>query len=513
MIMGSSGNFFRKIRSMRKVFLFAMLIPWITTSGQTYHQKLAEIAVDQKLIGMAVIVVCEDEVVDTYFYGQSDLQSGKPIDASTRFRVASISKMMTTTALMQLWADGLFELDDAIGDYLDFPVENPNYPGIPITFRQLMNHTSGLRDGNGYFNFLSATYSQTPPPPISELLLPGGSYYTADIWTNTLTGSYFTYSNLSAGVIATLIEQLSGQRFDRYVRDSLLLPLGIEGSFNVQDVAEIDEIAVLYRNGNPQSDDFGGQYPDSLDLSDYSIGDNGVIFSPQGGLRVSPLELSHFLRLHASEGTFDGVQLLDPSVFTEMHSPLWTYDGGNGNNYFNLFNQWGLGVHQTINTQDGDIVWPGLTCYGHPGEAYGLISDLYFAKEPKLGVVFMTNGYYGPDDYSFGDYSAFYIPEEQVFATVYDHFFDGCQPNAGQSVVLPELQLPNPAFGRIQIDASHLNGYVLEWVGMNGQVFDQRVVKDSLVIDLSLFPAGLYFLKWTSPDGESVVKKQLIIHP
>jgi CubicO group peptidase (beta-lactamase class C family) len=498
---------------MRKVLLFSLLFVCAGIQGQTYHQELASIAVEQKLVGLAVIVVCEDEVADSYFFGQANLQTGKPISASTRFRVASISKMVTTTALMQLWADGLFELDDAIGDYLDFPLENPNYPGIPITFRQLMSHTSGLRDGNGYFNFLSATYSQSPPPPISELLLPAGSYHTADIWTNTLPGSYFNYSNLSAGVIATLIEQLSGQRFDRYVRESLLLPLGIEGSFNVQDIEEIDEIAVLYRNANPQSDDFGGEHPDSLDLSDYSIGDNGLIFSPQGGLRVSPLELAHFLRLHANEGMLDGVQLLDPSIFEEMHSPLWTYDGGNGNNYFNLFNQWGLGVHQTINTPDGDIVWPGLSCYGHPGEAYGLISDLYFTKEPNLGVVFMTNGYSGPDDYAFGDYSAFYVPEEQVFAKVYDYFLDNCQPNVTQSVVFPELPLPNPASGRIQIDASHLNGYYLEWVDLNGRIYDRQVVTDSLEVDLSQFPTGLYFLKWTSPGGEMRVQKQLVIQP
>ena len=100
------------------------------------------------------------------------------------------------------------------------------------------------------------------------------------------------YSNLNYGIIGTLIERLSGQRFDQFMRQQVLLPMGINGSSTIQDLDDVTDLAVLYRNNVPQADDLGGVMPVAPDLSTYTIGTNGLYFAPQGGLRASALEMA-----------------------------------------------------------------------------------------------------------------------------------------------------------------------------------------------------------------------------
>jgi CubicO group peptidase (beta-lactamase class C family) len=395
-------------------------------ASQNFHAELQSIAQNSNLVGMSVAIVCNAEISDVYHFGKSDIARNIHVNDSTMYRITSISKSVTATALMILYDQGLFDLDDNISSYMGYQVLNPNFPNDSITFRMLLSHTSSLQDGTGYSSFLSATYNQSPPPSIEELILPGGSYYTNDMWRQEAPGSYFAYSNLNFGLIGTLIEKLSGQRFDNFVRNQVLQPLGIKGDFNVAEISNINNVAVLYRNSVPQADNYLGISPQPFDSSQYVIGSNGLVFAPQGGLRISALDATRFMILHANFGEYNGIQILDSATVAQMHTPLWTYNGSNGDNYYNLFNCWGFGFHITTNTAMGDIVIPGTTVYGHPGEAYGLISDLYFEKEKRFGLVFITNGYHGSASYQWGNTSAFYQPEEDVFTAIKNYHFDNC---------------------------------------------------------------------------------------
>ena len=468
--------------------------------GQTFTQDLIDGAIDHDLVGMAVIVACEGQTVDEFYFGQAVLAANRQVTDSTLFRVASISKMVTATALMLLYEQGLFGLDDDVSDYLGFELQHPNFPAQAVTFRSLLSHTSGLRDGNGYFNFLNATFATAPPPPIGELLIPGGDYYTTDLWGAQPPGAYFTYSNLNYGVIGTLIEALSGQRFDQFVREELLLPLGMTGSFNVLDLPNIDNVSVLYRNGLPQIDNYQGVPPDPLDLSGYVPGSNGLIFGPQGSLRASARDLMAFLQLHLQLGWVGGVQLLDTATVQLMHSPQWTYNGANGDNYYNLFNSWGLGVHRTTNAAGGDIVLDGFQCFGHPGEAYGLISDLYFAKDPALGIVFLTNGYFGAEGYSFGDHSAFYTAEESVFSAVQEHLLPTCAPFSAtkEAPVSPLLAIrPNPVASEFYVETGEAGfSHALVLSATGSLIWEKaEAFAGVLEIEVSSWPPGVYWLQ------------------
>lgn len=243
---------------------------------------------------MSVVAICKGEVIDTFSYGLSDLNRSVPVSNSTRYRIASISKHVDSIGLMQLYERGLFDLDDDISDALGFRLRNPYFPDVAITYRMILSHQSSIGEGSLYSDFITYTYSlQSPPyPSIKELLLPGGKWFTVHHFIQERPGTFFSYSNINFGLVGTLIEALSGVRFDVYMRQHVFLPLGLNASYNVADIEDISNLAVLYRDSKPQADNYGGKKPVSPDYSKYVLGTNALIFGPAGGLRVTALELA-----------------------------------------------------------------------------------------------------------------------------------------------------------------------------------------------------------------------------
>ncbi|MCB0768545.1 MAG: beta-lactamase family protein [Flavobacteriales bacterium] len=411
---------------MRVLFFLVCHTLALAASGQTLSSALQQVASNNGLVGMSVVAICNGQVSDVVHTGYGDLQRGIPVEDSTRYRIASISKLVTAIGLMKLHEQGAFALDDDVSTALGFSLRNPSFPNTPITYRMLLSHQSSLQDGSGYGPFLSATYASAPPPPIAQLVTPAGAWYTADLWRTEAPGTWFAYSNLNYGILGTLIEAHSGLRFDVFMRQQVLLPLGIHGSYNIQDLNDLDHLAVLYRNNNPQVDDLGGIMPTPPDLSQYAPGSNGLFFAPQGGLRASGLELGNVVLMLLQNGVWNGTQILQPTSVASMLGNEWTYNGNNGDDYYGLFRSWGLGVHR-ITAQPGfDVVLPGTAMFGHAGEAYGLISDLYLDPASGQGLVFLTNGYAPGYAYQFGQSSAFYSVEEEVYAALDTHAFPAC---------------------------------------------------------------------------------------
>ncbi|MCX8010497.1 MAG: serine hydrolase [Ignavibacteria bacterium] len=396
-------------------YLFPILLTIIFSSSvipqSSLDTKLQEIKTKYQVVGMSVSVVKGDSIVFSKGYGLRDIGRSLPVNDSTVYRIASISKMITAAALMILYEQGLFNLDDDVSTYLGFTLRNPYFPTDVITFRKILSHTSSLRDGTGYDSFLSATYNNNPPPSLQSLLTPSGSYYTSDMFSSSKrpSANYFEYSNINFGVVGTLVEKISKKRFDIFCKEKIFQPLNISGSFNIQDIPNINNVAVLYRKSGgswvPQTDNYGGVKPPARDLSSYVIGSNGVIFAPQGGLRISARDLSKFMLMIMNNGILNGVRILNDTIVTRMLKPEWIYNGSNGNNYYGIFNTYAFGNHRT-----SDLL-PTETLFGHPGEAYGLISDMYFSQLKDYGIIFITNG----GVWGYGIYSGWYNIEEDVY--------------------------------------------------------------------------------------------------
>ncbi|GIP37747.1 hypothetical protein J31TS4_10270 [Paenibacillus sp. J31TS4] len=341
-----------------------------------------------RVAGLAAAVVRDGERIWSGGFGFANLERRIPVTPRTRFRIASISKTVTGTAIMQLADQGLCSIDADVSDYLGFPLRHPAFPSIPVTMRQLMTHTSGLQDE--YVPFAVDARSENPPRlAITDLLLPGGSYYTERLWGEHPPGdpAGFFYSNTGALILATVVEKLSGERFDRYCRTHLFDPLGMrETSFRLHDLSDPRSLAVLYEYSaedgsyTPAMDDYGDTLPAEPDYDGYVPGVNGALFGPQGGLRTSAEDLSRYLIAHM-DGELDGQRLLRPETAALMQSPHWS-----GNEREGFFRQSGLSFQLTA-----DLI-PGRTMIGHAGDAYGLLSALFFDRDVRWGFVVLTNG-------------------------------------------------------------------------------------------------------------------------
>jgi len=459
------------------------------------------------------VTICGGEIDDIYHFGLKDFDNQLVIDDQTQFRIASISKAITATGMMLLKSEQTFNFDDDISDHLGYLVRNPNYPDTPITIKHVLSHTSSLQDGDGYNGFLTATYSSEPDlPNLEELILPLGIYYSSNMWRTEEPGTHFAYSNINFGMVATLIEAISGERFDQYMDGHLFAPLNMDASYNVSMLDDINNLAVLYRNQGgwtPQVDNFMGQTPAVPDLSLYSPGTNGLRFAPQGGLRISTPDLARLLLLHMNDGfdLQDGNQLIPPEIMQEMHTPVWTYDGSNGDNYFGLFNSWGLGVQSITNTPNGDVVFPvnQNNFIGHAGEAYGLISDLYFDQESQSGFVFLTNGDW--NGFSFGDYSAFYTLEEAVFSAIENNLECGdfvVEETRSQIRISPTIIAPGDA---IRIDSND-EIRMITIFDLSGKIVAQKSAMNLTQLEIPLLNQGIYFVKTT---GVNYTHSQKII--
>ena len=95
---------------------------------------------------IAAAIVKNDLIIWDHYFGDANLDQNIPVSDDTMFSLASVSKTVTVTALMQLWENGFFDMDDDIDQYLPFNVNHPDYPFIPITFKMLVTHTSGIKD-------------------------------------------------------------------------------------------------------------------------------------------------------------------------------------------------------------------------------------------------------------------------------------------------------------------------------------------------------------------------------
>ena len=391
--------------------------------AQNMEINLEKIVKENQLMGLSVYTFSgKNEKV--YNIGFRNESQKLPITNDTKFRIASISKAFTALGLMKLYDKKLFKLDDDISNYLGFKVENPNFPNVAITFRMLLNHTSSLQDGTGYDAFLAATYNENPIPNISSILTPTGKSYTSNMFMNQKPGAFFTYCNLNFGLIGTLIEKISKQRFDVYMKNEILKPLGISATFSLQDITDINSLGTIYRFDEkgwlPNKDDFKGVKPTPSDLTNYVVGNNAVFFAPQGGLRASASDIGQFVKYLKNDGKT--TKIISVKTIKLIKKNQWTFAENNGDNYNGFFKQYGLGLHHT-NKNGSDVIYnPDFfgEFVGHAGDAYGLISDGYFSEKQDFGFAIITNGCLIP--FEKGKNSSFYKFEEDVFKLICEDF-------------------------------------------------------------------------------------------
>ena len=137
----------------------------------------------------------DDNIVWEKQLGYANIINDVLVDENSMFILSSISKTVTAKALMQLFENGIFELDDDIDDYLPFNVNHPDYPLVPITFKMLLTHSSGIQD-----NWNVMTYYDGDPQLelnyyLNQYFTPGGEFYNSNLnFTNSMPGTNYRLS-------------------------------------------------------------------------------------------------------------------------------------------------------------------------------------------------------------------------------------------------------------------------------------------------------------------------------
>lgn len=340
-------------------FLLAFNIP--SKAQESSTQRLTQLMQDYPVMGLSVAVVKEGKVVHTQALGWKE-EGKEPLETTDLFRIASISKSFTATALLQLVEKKILSLEDDVSNLIGFRIRNPNFPDRVITLSMLLSHTSSINDQQGYFTL--------------DALHPEKNSAWQSAYNAYAPGEGYQYCNLNFNLAGAILEKYSGVRFDAYIQENILKPLGLYGGYDV-DQLDKSRLATLYayqRDSAKFIPSPAAYASKSEELKTYIEGYSTPIFSPTGGMKISAPDLAKYLVLHMNYGKVGKVRLISSANSHLMQTPL-----SSDENY-------GLALWKT------NVLIPGVELVGHTGSAYGLYSALFFHPEEKYGFVVISNG-------------------------------------------------------------------------------------------------------------------------
>ncbi|HKR76804.1 MAG TPA: serine hydrolase domain-containing protein [Rhodanobacter sp.] len=244
------------------------------------------------LAGAVVVIVKDGQVLLAKGYGHADVAAGKPVDpAGTLFRVGSISKLFTWTAVMQLAEQGKLDLDADVNRYLDFKV--PPYDGQPVTLRELMTHTPGFEET------IRNLFASDPQHFL------GNAAWVKEWVPERIypPGQVPAYSNYGAALAGYIVQRVAGQPFDDYVEQRILKPLGMRYATFRQPLPA--ELAPHMAKGYARA----SASPKPFEL---------VNAAAAGALSASGEAMARFMLAGLGDGSVDGAQILAPASVREM---------------------------------------------------------------------------------------------------------------------------------------------------------------------------------------------------
>jgi CubicO group peptidase (beta-lactamase class C family) len=334
-----------------------------------------------------VVVTFDRETITPLIVeGLANKQTGRALEANDPVRIASISKLVMALAALRLVDEGKLNLDRDVSDYLGWKLRSPFHPHAPVTLAHLLSHRAGLADAAGY------------SIPLGESL--AARLADKRAWRNTGApgAAEFEYANLGSPVIATVLEAASGERYDRLLERLVFKPLGVTACLNwVGCGPGMEARAVtLYRHTGEVAADGPDRLPpactipvaegQACDLDAYVPGTNASVFSPQGGVRIGMVDLARI-----GQALMRGAdsRLLRHETFARLvSSALGGKTGG-----AELFCHYGLGlqaIERGSESCDDTLFGTGGPWLGHPGQAYGLLSGLWFDNERQRGFAYFT---------------------------------------------------------------------------------------------------------------------------
>ena len=344
-------------------------------------ELLASQMEEHHIAGAAISIVKDGELFFAKGYGYADLENGIAVDPEQiGFRIGSVTKLFTATAVMQLVEQGSLDLDADINTYLDFRIPD-TYPE-PITLKHLLTHTSGFEDL--FFEVLVSDADGLVP--VRDWLV---SHMHARVRTPGNVAAYSNYNTMLAGYI---VARVSGKHYDQYIQEHILDPLGMAHTTAQSpippDLLMQVSVGYTYEEGVFQA------------TPDY-IAQLAIV--PGGAMQSSVTDMARFMIAHLQDGRYSDAnipeaRILKESTAQQMHGTLYTHDPRLLGTAYGFF----------------DFSDNGQRTIGHSGDAPPMNSLLLLLPDQNLGVFVVYNSEGG------GDLTNQHLGFQRAF---FDHYY------------------------------------------------------------------------------------------
>jgi CubicO group peptidase (beta-lactamase class C family) len=335
-------------------------------TGEELDQQADRIFGLSRTVGGTLVVALGGEIVYERYYGYRDKANLIPVTEDTYFRIASVTKMVSGIGLLQLVEQGRAALDEDIGTYFGYEIQNTYYPDVPVTLRQLMSHTSTLSIAGGFGS----------EKPLYEML--SAEVRRRANYTDNAPGSVYEYSNFGAGVAGAVLEAVTGMSVNRYMQENVFGPLEIDAAYDASALQDPEQITNLYHAD-------GSLYRSVPNLLKETYDDRA---DPEnhyrttvGSLWIRADDLAILAMALCGTGEMNGVQLLTEDSLAAMRADQAALETSvTGDSPYGLF------LQRETTLVDGQVF------YGHQGLLSGVLCNVYFDPETQFCFVLLTNG-------------------------------------------------------------------------------------------------------------------------
>lgn len=329
------------------------------------------------LPSVSAVIVKDGTVVWMKSFGLADVQAPVPATPETVYLTASVSKIFTAHAVMQLVEDGKINLDQDTNDYLPFTIRNPRFPSKKITPRHLLTHTSSIRDNDAMMDTYYE-YGRDPSLSLSDCMeayfsKDTGENYSMKNFLGTPPGRVARYSNIGFALLGYLVQVVSGTSFDVYTQQNIFGPICMNNtSWMLSPFKNRTLLAKPY-----WFKENTGRFVayDHYTFADY----------PDGGMRTSIDQMSKYLITFLNGGLYfpSKSQILKSSTIREMLKPqLPSIDATQGLCWYK----------ETFRPDDKKEQY-----WSHNGGESGASTDVVLLPKYNAGVAAFSNGEEGLD--------------------------------------------------------------------------------------------------------------------
>lgn len=341
--------------------------------------------------GAVALIARNGKIVYWKAFGKADSPSGRDLKRDDIFRIASQTKAITSTAVMMLWEEGRFGLDDPISKYIpefknpqvlkDFNEADTTWTTEPakseITIRHLLSHTSGLGygviDGDKRFKMMYNKAGVTDLFTTEPVSIEQSVKRLAKLPLHHHPGEQFTYSE-GLDVLGYFIEIVSGEPFDVYLKNHIFEPLGMNDTYFYLPKEKAGRLVSVQKPDNGK----WVRYPVTFYDPDYPVKGARQFFSGGAGLSSTAKDYATFLQMYLNGGDLNGVRLLSRKTIETMlaNQTGELFPWGSGGKYFSL----AFGVVTPAGLAKGGLGSQGTFDWG------GYFNTQYFA-DPEENVI------------------------------------------------------------------------------------------------------------------------------